>query len=147
MKLNKKYIYAAKDNDFSSCSALLLQGAEIDTRCRFGYTALHYSALHGNVGLCEFLVNKGAQIDLISDNESGKTPLIFAAERGHATICLLLLNSGADGKRLVDLLNTNTAYFGGSNHQCTDILRVWHAGIEAREAVMEIAGTKSIRCK
>ncbi|XP_048458044.1 CARD- and ANK-domain containing inflammasome adapter protein [Rhincodon typus] len=56
-------------------------------------TLLHIAAAHGNVAIINYLLNKGAKIEVM-DNK-GQSPLHRAAERGHIDATKLLLQAGA----------------------------------------------------
>ncbi|KAI8515131.1 positive regulation of extrinsic apoptotic signaling pathway via death domain receptors protein [Branchiostoma belcheri] len=57
------------------------------------FTPLHKAALRGHVGVAEFLLKAGAQVD--SRDRSGDSPLHKAASGGHVGVAELLLKAGA----------------------------------------------------
>lgn len=59
-----------------------------------GITAIMYAARNGNKFLTQFLIRKGAKLDL--QDKSGKTALMYAARRGQKDILSLLIDKGAD---------------------------------------------------
>uniref|UniRef100_UPI00398E5A1E CARD- and ANK-domain containing inflammasome adapter protein n=1 Tax=Pristiophorus japonicus TaxID=55135 RepID=UPI00398E5A1E len=56
-------------------------------------TLLHIAAAHGHVKIIEYLLNKGAKIE-VRDNK-GQSPLHRAAEKGHIGAAKMLLQAGA----------------------------------------------------
>ncbi|XP_067892527.1 CARD- and ANK-domain containing inflammasome adapter protein [Heterodontus francisci] len=56
-------------------------------------TLLHIAAAHGHVTIIEYLLNKGAKIE-VRDNK-GQSPLHRAAEEGHTGAAKMLLQAGA----------------------------------------------------
>lgn len=74
---------------------LIDKGADVNARdC--GYTALCWAAKLGRRESAEVLISRGANVDLIGDNE--KTPLHLAAEGGHEPVVKLLLAKGANAR-------------------------------------------------
>ncbi|XP_036375601.1 CARD- and ANK-containing Inflammasome Adaptor Protein [Megalops cyprinoides] len=57
-------------------------------------TLLHIAAQHGQVSVMEFLLSKGAKLDM--KDSHGRTALHRAAERGHTSSVEALLRAGAD---------------------------------------------------
>lgn len=61
----------------------------------FGITLLHIAAKYGRVEICEMLLDRGANVNVV-DNRFFSTPLHMAALVGHKEVCTLLLSRGAD---------------------------------------------------
>lgn len=59
-----------------------------------GWTALHYCAAAGKADMCQFLLDKDADIDARSPN--GTTPLMMAVREGHFDVVKLLVWEVAD---------------------------------------------------
>lgn len=59
-----------------------------------GWTALHYCAASGKAEMCQFLLDKDADIDARSPN--GTTPLMMAVREGHFDVVKLLVWEVAD---------------------------------------------------
>ncbi len=89
---------AAADGDTRKCSELIENGAKIDAKTLLGDTAIIYAAMNGRRETLEYLISKGASVD-IYDVEH-KTPLLAAVEycSGHELIEIMkvLLDVHAD---------------------------------------------------
>jgi ankyrin repeat protein len=59
-------------------------------------TALHFSALYGQLDIVNALVRKGANVNEL--DAAGKTPLDYAIRYGHEKVAKLLKSSGAKGQ-------------------------------------------------
>ncbi|XP_013410574.1 ankyrin repeat domain-containing protein 27 isoform X2 [Lingula anatina] len=59
-----------------------------------GFTALHVSALCGNVHVMNVLIHRGGVVN--ATDYHGSTPLHIACQRGHQKVVLLLLDQGAN---------------------------------------------------
>ncbi|CAB0032986.1 unnamed protein product, partial [Trichogramma brassicae] len=66
----------------------------ITARDERGRTCLHVAALHGQVAVVDYLLNRGAKTSLA--DADGATALHCAAARGHQNTLLMLLHAGAD---------------------------------------------------
>lgn len=64
--------------------ALLDAGAEVDARQQGGYTALHAAAQHGNAGLVELLLERGANPRIRTAR--GQLPADLALDGGHVRV-------------------------------------------------------------
>ncbi len=71
--------------------ALLAKGAQVN---RSGWTALHYAAAVGDNEIVQMLMEKDADLDAKSPNNT--TPIMMAARGGHILTVKLLLDAGAD---------------------------------------------------
>ncbi|MBO5658445.1 MAG: ankyrin repeat domain-containing protein [Duodenibacillus sp.] len=70
---------------------LLKRGAPVQSPS--GWTALHYAATNGHVGLMRLLLSKGADVN--ARTASGITPLYMAARKPSRDAVLLLMRAGA----------------------------------------------------
>lgn len=61
----------------------------------YGRTPLHYAVIYGQKEAVEYLVSKGAEIDL-KDVDHGRTPLHYAAITGNVEIAEILISKGMD---------------------------------------------------
>jgi len=97
-ELNSKLLEAAEKGDTDKIWELIEQGADIDTRNKWGDTALMLLAYNGSLTpeLLEALVSRGADVN--ASDEWGNTALIWSALWGHLTPELLeaFISHGAD---------------------------------------------------
>src|SRR6266536_1675489 len=61
-----------------------------------GFTALHFAAFFGKAEVARILIEAGADVDAVADNEMRVQPLHSAAAGRHLEVCRLLLAAGAD---------------------------------------------------
>lgn len=97
---------AAMENNVEKCMELLdrtgidvdvLDHAEsngIEPAYSLYHTPLYVAARHGNIDVCEFLLEKGARVD--KRTFSGETPLHAAARSDSIRVAALLLSYGAN---------------------------------------------------
>uniref|UniRef100_A0A8C2TKE2 Serine/threonine-protein phosphatase 6 regulatory ankyrin repeat subunit B-like n=1 Tax=Coturnix japonica TaxID=93934 RepID=A0A8C2TKE2_COTJA len=71
---------ALKDNDINALNSS-------------GETLLHVAASQGHLNVMEYLISKGAKLDVM--DQKGRTPLHRAAEKGHGDAAKALLHRGA----------------------------------------------------
>ena len=71
--------------------AMLERGAAVNQE---GWTALHYAATSGQTAITELLLDKQAQVNALSPNQT--TPLMLAARSGNIELVKLLLQRGAN---------------------------------------------------
>ena len=84
-------VLAMRTQSWAAARALAeLRGTRLDAANRDGSTALMYAALHGQIELVRFLVERRAEV-----NKPGWTPLHFAAANGHADVVRFLLERHA----------------------------------------------------
>jgi len=99
--------YAVEDNDLARVRDLLKKGADINERDFGGgrqwqWTPLMVASYEGNLVIAEYLIIKGASVDLQINRKTqhakfnGFTALHFAAFYGHTEIAKALIDSGAD---------------------------------------------------
>ncbi|KAI8770453.1 ankyrin repeat domain-containing protein 39 [Biomphalaria glabrata] len=68
---------------------------DVNSRDKYGYTALHYASRNGHLPVCQTLLNYHADVNIATQG-SGTTPLHRAAYMGHTEIVELLLAHCAD---------------------------------------------------
>ena len=97
---SKLIIKAAKSGDVGTIKALLKSDPSlIDARDTDGSTPLHCATWKGHVDVAEFLVQAGADVNAVNQNEHwGTTPLHAAAHANQVKIAQLLLDNGANTK-------------------------------------------------
>lgn len=61
-----------------------------------GYTALHFAAFFGKTEVARILLEAGAGVDAVAENEMRVQPLHSAAANRNLEVCRLLLAAGAD---------------------------------------------------
>ena len=85
---------AAIYGNLQHCELLLQRGLSVNTTDSEGRTALFYAVQHEQRRIIEFLLNKGADVNL-RDNKTGQTPLHSLAAMGkEALITLLFRKTG-----------------------------------------------------
>uniref|UniRef100_A0A0G4GPD1 Uncharacterized protein n=1 Tax=Chromera velia CCMP2878 TaxID=1169474 RepID=A0A0G4GPD1_9ALVE len=84
---------AAENNKRDVLTLLLLRGADVDVRDKFGMTPLHLAVRHGRKEICTILLEMNASVGAKSNG--GCTPLHIAAQYNRKEICSLLLDHGA----------------------------------------------------
>ena len=67
---------------------------DVPDRSAEGYTALHYAAAAGNLQVAEFLLGRGADVQLEGNRGTGRTPLFLATTSGKLEIVKLLVTEG-----------------------------------------------------
>lgn len=91
---SSKLIVAAQAGDAAGVAKAIEAGEKLDASSRGGMTALHWSAMSGNVEIVELLLEKGA--DLNAGNKIGKTPVAIAAEAGELEVLEMLIAQGGE---------------------------------------------------
>jgi Ankyrin repeats (3 copies)/Domain of unknown function (DUF3471) len=94
---------AARKGDAATVTKLLDEGVDVNTKFRYGATALSFAADHGQLEVVKVLLARGANVN-VKDTFYGATPLTWAVSPAltrkpeHAEIVGLLLKHGAEGK-------------------------------------------------
>lgn len=94
---------AARKGDAAAVRKLLDEGVDVNTKYRYGATAIFYAADHGHLEVVKVLLEKGADLS-VKDTFYGFTPLALAIgpaqkkKPEHAEIAKLLIAKGAPGK-------------------------------------------------
>jgi ankyrin repeat protein len=83
---------ADKDNRYMA-EFLIIKGADVQAKDRWGWTPLHCAVDEGNRGLARLLIAKGAEVN--TKTNKGATALSIAKEKGHTEIVELLRKHGA----------------------------------------------------
>ena len=73
----------------------IFSGAKIDMQDNFGRAPLHVAAAVDYAEMVEYLINKRANINILTLNEQ-QTPIHFAAKNGACQSLKMLLAYGAD---------------------------------------------------
>ncbi|MFT4194696.1 ankyrin repeat domain-containing protein, partial [Ottowia sp.] len=82
---------AALKGELDIARALIAKGAQVN---RPGWSPLHYAATGGDTAMIRLLLERRAEVDARSPNES--TPLMLAARYGTVEAVQMLLRAGAD---------------------------------------------------
>jgi hypothetical protein len=94
---------AARKGDAAIVKKLLDEGVDVNTKYRYGATALFYACDRGHLDVVKLLLDRGADVN-VKDSFYGATPLTWAANPNmgrkpqHAEVVRLLLQHGAQGK-------------------------------------------------
>jgi len=81
------------DKDAAGASKLIAEGADVNAKNNYGWTALSHAARIGNAELVKLLLDHGADIN--ARDQSGWTPLMRAAMKGRTEVVKVLLDRGA----------------------------------------------------
>jgi ankyrin repeat protein len=96
---------ALRKKDVAAVKALIEKSpGVVDSRDGNGLTPLHYAAREGNVDLINYLVDKGAKLEL--KTAQAKTPLHLAAMNDRGDAVAVLLKRGAALETRDDYLRT-----------------------------------------
>lgn len=85
---------AAASGADETCQYLLDNGAKVNKKNPFGFSALHWAAYCGRTECVELLIKAGASFD--DKTQEGKNALHIAAYRGHVQFIECILALGAD---------------------------------------------------
>ncbi len=94
---------AARKGDAPAIRKLLDEGVDVNTKFRYGATALSYACDRGHLDVVKLLLDRGADVN-VKDTFYSATPLIWAVSPNmgrkpeHPEIVRLLLDHGAEGK-------------------------------------------------
>jgi ankyrin repeat protein len=94
---NEELFAAARKGDAATVKSLLERGVDVNTKFRYGATALSYAADKGHVEVVKILLAHKADLN-VKDTFYGATPIIWAAQKGHAKVVEALLEAGAQGR-------------------------------------------------
>jgi ankyrin repeat protein len=121
------------------CVKLLLNaGAEVESRSKYGITALMIACFHGHEGVAGSLLGHGADVEArptqAVPNLTVCTPLFYAAKEGHHRVVRLLLQKKAETEaRNEDGLSPlHIASEEGRDGVVRRLIRDGHADIEAK---------------
>src|SRR5215216_1981010 len=91
---NEEFFAAARRGDAAALKAFLDKGVDVNSKTRYGATALSYACDKGHVEVVRLLIERGADVN-VRDTFYGEVPLGWAAGKGHVEIIKLLLDKGA----------------------------------------------------
>jgi len=87
---------AVQESDLEAVRVALDSGVAVDSKNRYGSTALFFAADRGSAEIVALLLERGADAN-VSDTFYQATPLVWAMDNGHTEIALLLLQHGSEG--------------------------------------------------
>lgn len=87
-------INAARNNNIKELQRLLATGDNINSKDRYGYTALMWAAYSGHAAVAQCLLTAGS--DLEAKDKLGHTALRWAAQNGHVAVVQCLVTAGAE---------------------------------------------------
>ncbi|KAK4471982.1 hypothetical protein MN116_005360 [Schistosoma mekongi] len=90
---SEQLLWAVKNGDLQSIKEGFTNMFGVNSTFKNGRTLMHYAADFGQKEICDYLIRKGADIN-VNDN-FGVTPLLAAIYEGHVDCVSLLLNNGA----------------------------------------------------
>jgi ankyrin repeat protein len=134
---------AARRGDAAAVSKLLDEGVDVNSKYRYGATALSYAADHGRLDVVKVLLARGADVN-VKDTFYGATPLTWASSPAqthrpeHVEIVRLLLKAGATG---IDAA-LQGAVFGESAATVKAILD--HGGVSAAGLTNALEAAKKV---
>lgn len=67
--------------DLNAIQGLIKRGVDIETKDKYGWTALHHSSLNGQMEIVKYLIENGADIE--ATTQYGETALILSSTRGN----------------------------------------------------------------
>jgi ankyrin repeat protein len=94
--LSEDFFAAARKGDAAAVKAFLDKGVNVNSKTRYGATALSYACDKGHVEVVKLLIERGADVNS-RDTFYGEVPLGWALSKGYAEIVKLLLSNGAAG--------------------------------------------------
>lgn len=118
ININGQFVLAARSGQLERVTALLEEGAKVNSRDRNGDSPLNMAAAKGNAVLVDVLLKAGADVNLA--NLSGVTPLMGAAFSGNAEIVRRFLAAGAKIAPLDRVKKNAATYAAGKG--CSDCL-------------------------
>lgn len=92
---------AARKGDLAGVKTALAAPADLESKTRYGQTPLFLASMNGHLEVVEFLLGKGAKVD-VTDTFYKSTAIGFAAGRKHFAVVKLLLARSSDHDRNLD---------------------------------------------
>ena len=111
ININGQFVLAARAGQVDRVTALLAEGAKVNSRDRNGDSPLNMAATKGNADLVDVLLKAGADVNLA--NLAGVTPLMGASFGGKADLVRQLLAAGATIEPLDRVKKTAATYAAG----------------------------------
>ena len=90
-ELNDQYFEAVRKGDAAAVTALLDKGVDVNTKFRYGMTALFKAAERGHVEIVKILLARGVDVS-VKDTFYQATAMTWALDGGHTEVVKLLLD-------------------------------------------------------
>jgi hypothetical protein len=103
--LNDQFFEAARKGDVAAVTALLDKGVDVNTKFRYGTTALFKAAERGNTDVVKLLLARGADVT-VKDTFYSATAMTWALDNHHVEVVRLLLEK--DAAAVDNILTTGT---------------------------------------
>ena len=124
---------AVRAQDKSAIDELLTSGVPVNQSDFVLGTALHVSVVEGNTEIARTLINHGADVEAVSEQQ-GSRSVHLAAQFGNAPMVALLLDNGADIEARDDFERTPLLRAAAAGHaEAVQLLLDRGAKIDARE--------------
>lgn len=94
---NEAFFAAARKGDTAAVKAFLDKGVDVNSKTKYGATALSFACDRGNVEMVKLLLDRGADPN-VKDTFYGEVPMGWALSHNYLEVVKLLLQKGADGK-------------------------------------------------
>ena len=93
---NEEFLAAARKGDVAAVKAFLDKGVDVNSKTRYGATALSYACDKGHLEVVKLLIERGADVN-VKDTFYGEMPLGWALSHGFVEVIKVLLDKGASG--------------------------------------------------
>jgi hypothetical protein len=87
-KSDQKIIQAASDGNATEVERLLSVGVDVNTKDKWGWTAMSMAAYGGHAEVARVLISHGATLD--HEDVDHDTPLTLARDKGHRTLVMII---------------------------------------------------------
>lgn len=112
-ELKKEFFRVVKSGNIVLCDALLHKGVDVDTKDEHGMTGLHWAAKNIRPLMVSFLIQRGADPNVICD-QTLETPVTIAARENNVPILHYLIEHGGN-EFYCDSRNVNILCYAVSN--------------------------------
>jgi hypothetical protein len=106
---SEEFLAAARKGDVAALKAFLDKGVDVNTKSRYGATALSFACDKGHVEVVKLLLERGAEAD-VRDTFYKATPMTWAASKGFAEIVKLLLDKGSKEKAQALMIGAGSGF-------------------------------------
>jgi ankyrin repeat protein len=88
LKSDQKIIQAASDGNAAEVERLLSVGVNVNTKDKWGWTAMSMAAYGGHAEVARVLISHGASLD--HEDVDHDTPLTLARNKGHRALVMMI---------------------------------------------------------